>query len=84
MDTSKIYILIGIIALAVIMAVLILTRKKMGKPLSRLAAFAFVFIMAGLIFGENRLVGYSLIGVGIVFAIVDIIKRLKKPGVNNN
>jgi len=84
MNTSQIYIFIGLIALAAIMAVLILTRKKMGKPLSRLAGFAFVFIMAGLIFGENRLIGYSLMGVGVVFAVVDIIKKLKKPSVKSN
>ena len=84
MNTSQIYILIGLIVLAAIMIVLILTRKKMRKPLSRLAGFAFVFIMAGLIFGKNRLIGYSLMGIGVVFAIIDIIKKLKKPSVSNN
>jgi len=84
MTSSSIYILIGIIALAGIMAVLVLTRKKMKKPLSPLAGLAFAFIIAGLIFGENRLIGYSLMGVGVVFAVVDIVKRTKKPRVNNN
>jgi len=84
MTSSSIYILIGIITLAGIMAVLVLTRKKMKKPLSPLASLAFAFIIAGLIFGENRLIGYSLMGVGVVFAIIDIIKKLKKPSVSNN
>ena len=85
MNTSQIYILIGLIVLTAIMVILILTRKKIGKPLSRLAAFSFAFIIAGLIFGESRLIGYSLMGIGVVFAIIDIIKKLlKNPGASNN
>ncbi len=77
MNTSQIYILISIVALAIIMLILIFTRKKMGKPLSQLATFAFLFIIAGIVFGENRLIGYSLMGVGIVLAIIDIIRQMK-------
>ncbi len=82
MNASQIYILISVIALAGIMAALILTRKKMQKPLSPLAGLAFVFILAGLIFGENRLIGYGLMGIGVVLAIIDIIRKLnmeKRP-----
>jgi len=84
MNTSQVYILISIIVLAIIMIVLVLTRKKMQKPLSKLATFAFVFIMAGIIFGNNRLIGYSLMGFGVVLAIIDIIKKLKKPSIKSD
>lgn len=77
MGTSQIYILISVIILAIIMVILVVTRKKMQKPLSKLAAFAFVFIMAGIIFGEERSIGYSLMGVGVILAIIDIVKKLK-------
>ncbi len=77
MTSSSIYILIGIIALAGIMAVLIPTRKKIRKPLSPLAGLAFAFIIAGLIFDENRLIGYGLMGVGVVLAVIDMVKKLK-------
>ena len=78
MSNSQSYILVSIIVLAVIMVILTVTRKKMGKPLSKLAAFAFIFVMAGIIFGENRMIGYSLMGIGIAFAVIDITRKIKK------
>jgi len=77
MISSQIYILIGIIALAGIMVILILTRKKIKRPLSPLAGLAFAFIIAGLIFGESRLIGYGLMGIGVILAIIDMIRKLK-------
>ena len=52
---SQIYIIISIVVLIVIAAIIFLKRKKERKPLSRLAAFAFLFIIAGIVFGDNRL-----------------------------
>ena len=75
MNTSQIYILISIIVLAIIALAVILRRKKERKPLSKLAVFAFLFVVAGIAFGDNRLIGYSLMGVGIILAIIDIIKQ---------
>jgi len=77
MNPSQTYILISIIALAGIMVALILTRKKMRRPLSPLAGMAFAFVIAGLIFGESRLIGYGLMGVGVILAVIDIIRKLK-------
>jgi drug/metabolite transporter (DMT)-like permease len=74
---NQIYIAIGIIVLAIIAAVMILGRKKPQKPLSRLGGFAFAFVLAGVIFGESRLTGYGLMGIGIILAIIDIIKKRK-------
>ena len=78
MEPSQIYILISILVLLVI-AILIffVSKNKKQKPLTILASLAFAFILAGIIFGESRLVGYSLIGVGVLLAIIDIIKKLK-------
>ncbi|MFA6252650.1 MAG: hypothetical protein WCV69_00050 [Patescibacteria group bacterium] len=81
MNTPQIYILVSIIALAVIMLVLIFTRKKMQKPLSKLASFAFVFVIAGIVFGNGDWLGYSLMGIGIVLAIIDSIKKSKNKKV---
>lgn len=78
MNNPQIYILISIVVLAAIMVVLILTRKKMQKPLSVLAAFAFSFVIMGVIFGDDRLMSYSLMGIGVVLAVIDIVKKTKK------
>ena len=77
MISSQIYILVGIIALAGIMVILVLTTKKIKRPLSPLAGLAFAFIIAGLVFGESRLIGYGLMGIGVILAVIDIVRKMK-------
>jgi uncharacterized membrane protein len=43
-----------------------------------MAGLAFGFIIAGVGFGENRLLGYGLFGTGIILAIIDIIIKTRK------
>lgn len=79
MNTSPIYIAISIVALAIIAVVLFVVRgKKPERKLSRIGALSFFLVLAGIIFGESRLVGYSLIGGGIILAVIDIIRKMKK------
>lgn len=40
-----------------------------------LASSAFTFVFAGILFGENRLIGYSLMGVGIILALIDMVNK---------
>lgn len=64
--------------LAIIAVVAIFVgKKKQKKPLSPLAAFAFAFVLAGIIFVDDRLAGYTLMGIGVILAIIDIIKKEK-------
>jgi hypothetical protein len=80
-NTSQIYILILIVILLIIAIVLIFLKRngkfKRAKRITPLAGLAFVFVIAGIIFGEDRLVGYGLIGVGVLLAIIDIFNRLR-------
>ena len=80
MDAPQTYIIIAIILLAIIVALVFLVKKKKKEPkLTPLAALAFAFIFAGILFvGQGRLVTYSLMGIGVVIAIIDIISKLKK------
>jgi len=76
---QNIYILIAIITLAIVFVLILFKWKKGGtKPLSRLASLAFVFIMGGLIFSEDQIISYSFLGLGTLFAIIDIVINLKK------
>jgi uncharacterized membrane protein len=76
MNASVIYIALSIGALAVVaVLVFILGKRKEANQLTTLASLAFSFILAGIIFGENRLVGYSLMGVGLILAVIDIVNR---------
>lgn len=70
MNTSQIYIIISIAAL-VLVVILFLAARKKGKKLTPLVGFAWALVLAGIIFSEDRLIGYSLIGVGVALAVID-------------
>jgi hypothetical protein len=77
MNPSAIYILFAISIFAIIALILFFLKKdRKEKRLSRLAGVSFAFIIAGIFFGENRLAGYGLIGVGVILAIIDMIQKL--------
>jgi drug/metabolite transporter (DMT)-like permease len=76
MDASPFFILVAIVALAVIAILTLWIRKKEPqKQLSPLASLAFLLVVAGILFGEDRITGYGLLGAGVVLAIVDIIRK---------
>jgi hypothetical protein len=73
MNSSTIYIIVSILALATVALLIFVFRGESNKnKLTPLASLAFSFIVAGIIFGETRLLGYSLMGVGLILAVVDI------------
>jgi len=79
MNPSQIYVLISIVVLLVIAILLFFVKKnKRQKKLTPLTGLAFAFILAGIIFGNNRLTGYTLMGIGIFLAIIDMIKKLRR------
>jgi hypothetical protein len=73
MVLSQIYIAIAIIVLAVIALIVFVYKGKTRKRLTPLASLAFAFVLAGIIFGEDRLIGYSLMGIGFILAIIDAV-----------
>ena len=92
MEASRIYIAIAIVALAVILALLFfipgisrrLKLKGRDKNLTPLAGLAFGFIVAGILFSTEKWLGYGLLGIGVILAIIDIIiySREKKRSIN--
>lgn len=78
MDLSQTYISMAIVALLVIVLLLFFFSGNLKeKKMSKLASLAFFFIIAGIVFGEDKLVGYGLIGVGLVLALIDMIQKYK-------
>ncbi len=71
MNSSQIYITILIVAFAFVVILFLAARRK-GKKLTPLVGFAWALVLAGIIFSEDRLIGYSLIGVGVAFAVIDM------------
>jgi hypothetical protein len=47
---------------------------------SRWAFLALPLVLAGILFGENRLIGYGLMGAGVLLAVIDIIIRYRNQG----
>lgn len=79
MSVSQIWVAASIVALALVAGFVFFVGKgRAENRLSPAASLAFGFIIAGLVFGENRLVGYSLMGAGVVLAVVDIAIRSRK------
>jgi hypothetical protein len=79
METAQINILLVVAGLAIIILILLLlSQKDENKKLSFLSGLAFAFIIAGMIFGENKLLGYGLIGTGIILSIIDIVNKSRK------
>ena len=78
MNITQVYIAISIAVLAVIALIVILTGKsRRQNRLTPLAGITFGFILAGIVFGHDRLIGYSLMGIGVIIAIVDMFRKLK-------
>ena len=53
-------------------------KNKKEKTLTPLATLAFMFILAGILFGDDRLISYSLFGIGIILAVIDVINKKKR------
>jgi hypothetical protein len=78
MNISQIYIAVSIVVLAVIALLVFVVRKnRTGNRITPLAGLALGFVLAGLFFGKDRFIGYGLMGVGILLAVVDIFRKSK-------
>jgi lipopolysaccharide export LptBFGC system permease protein LptF len=76
---ERIYIGISLVVLIVIAALVIVVNRKLGnRRLTPLGGVAFAFVLAGIAFGADRLVGYGLMSIGVVFAIIDIVRNLRQ------
>lgn len=78
MNAATIYISIAIVVLILIFIIFFIAKGKRKQKLSPLASIALLFVLASIFFGESRLTGYTLIGIGIIIAIIDIIIKSKK------
>jgi len=79
MDISHIWIIVSIVALAVISVFVFRVGKNRSENrLTPLASLAFLLVLAGILFGDNRIIGYGLIGMGVILAVLDIYNRSKR------
>lgn len=78
MSSIQIYIAVSVLVLLIILAFLFLVNKnRKDYKLTPLAGLSFGFILAGLFAGEDRVIGYSLLGIGVILAVTDMLRKLK-------
>ena len=80
MNISQIWIAVSVVVLAAIaLLVFFLGKNRKEKRLTVLASLAFGFVLAGIVFGnDNRLIGYGLMGIGVLLAVLDIFRNRNK------
>ncbi len=64
------YIGISIAVLAAILVLLVLNRRK-TRRISTLTMLGMTMVVLGIIFDDSRWISYSLMGVGVLLAIID-------------
>jgi len=77
---EPVWIAIAISAMVVIVVLLLISRRK-GKQLlnpSNLLILGMSLVGLGIIFGDDRIIGYSFIGVGVLLSVIDAIRNRKQ------
>jgi cytochrome bd-type quinol oxidase subunit 2 len=69
------WIAISIVALVVIVVLLLIARGRQYQQPSNLAILGMCLVVLGIIFGDNRLIGYPFIGVGVLLSVIEAIRN---------
>jgi len=75
---EPLWIAISIAALVVIVVLLLIGRRKKYYKPSNLAILGLSLVVLGIIFGDDRLIGYSFIGVGVLLSVIDANRNRKQ------
>ncbi len=75
------WIVISISALIVIVLLMLAVRGRQYSKPSNLAILGLALVVLGIIFGDTRAVGYSLMGAGVLLSIVDALRHRKKQNI---
>lgn len=79
MNSSQIYLGIAIAVFVILTILFFLTSRKEEKAVfTPLSGLSMGFILIGILFGDDRIIGYGLLGIGVVFAVVDMVQKLRK------
>ena len=75
MDAPFVFVVVSVLVLLALVAILVLRRGSFGQRLSPLASLALAFVISGIVFGDNRVLGYGLFAVAVAISVVDIVLR---------
>ncbi len=77
MSVPEVYLATALVVLAIIVMIIFWIRRKEYR-VSPLISLGFAFVVAGILFGENRLMGYGLMVVGIILGVVEWVRWRKR------
>ncbi len=81
MSDTTAFIAIAIGALAVLALLAAFVWRRGGQQrMTPLAGVAAACVVCGIVFGEDRVVGYSFFAAGIILAVVDSVRRSRGSG----
>jgi len=66
-------IAVGVISIAIAVA-LLKRKKKQAIQDNALLPLGITLVVLGIIFGDDSLVGYSFIGVGVLLSIINAVR----------
>jgi hypothetical protein len=69
-NMQALYMGISIAAFIAILVLLVLNRRKIHR-ISTLTMLGMTMVVLGIIFGDSRWISYSLIGVGVLLAVIE-------------
>jgi len=79
MNPSVVFIIVAVVVLAVVAVLtLFVNRGRPANRLTPLAGIAFGCVLAGILFGVDRVIGYSLLAVGVILAVIDLVRRSRR------
>ncbi len=80
MDIALTYAMVSIAVLAVVVACMVffVNLQRSENHLTRLTGMALALILAGLLFGNDRLIAYSFIGMGVLLAAIEMVARTRR------
>jgi asparagine N-glycosylation enzyme membrane subunit Stt3 len=74
------------VAMVFVAAILLGKKKERTKQDGAVLTLAVTLVVLGIIFGDDPLIGYSFIGVGVLLSIISAIrsrsKRMKQSSAN--
>lgn len=81
MSASAVYgaIVIGTLAVLAVLF-LVVGPGRANRPLTPLAGISLACVVCGIVFADERVVGYGFFLVGIILAIVDFVRRSHGSG----
>jgi len=78
MSASQIYIILAVAVFVIVaMFIFFVAESNKEEAFTPVTILAFGFILTGILHSSNRLFGYSLMGIGVILAIVDMVRKLK-------